>query len=193
MVIMTKGIDLSVGSNISLSGLLAADNHGRRARHGAAGSSPASAWGSGWALVNGFLVTVVGMQPFIATLGMLSVVGGAAVAYSQGFTLYPPQSFDSLGQGTILGIPNPVVVMIGLAIVLTLFLRYTRLGRHIYAVGGNEDAAQLLGIRVNGVKFFTYALAGFSVPSQAFFSCRSWVRPTPPKAPETSSTSSPQR
>ena len=158
MVIMTKGIDLSVGSNISLSGLLAAPSwppgtarprDRRRPRRRDRGG-----------LVNGFLVIVVGMQPFIATLGMLSVVGGAAVAYSQGFTLYPPQSFDSLGQGTILGIPNPVVVMIGLAIVLTLFLRYTRLGRHIYAVGGNEDAARLLGIRVNGVKFFTYALAG---------------------------------
>ncbi|MFZ0058935.1 MAG: ABC transporter permease [Acidimicrobiales bacterium] len=159
MVIMTKGIDLSVGSNMSLSGLLAADI--MAAGHGAAlGIVVGLSVGIGVGLLNGFLVTVVGMQPFIATLGMLSVVGGAAVAYSQGFTLYPPQSFDSLGQGTILGIPNPVVVMIGLAIVLTLFLRYTRLGRHIYAVGGNEDAARLLGIRVNGVKFFTYALAG---------------------------------
>ena len=111
--------------------------------------------------VNGFLVTVVGMQPFIATLGMLSVVGGAMRwPTARGFTLYPPQSFDSSGKGTILGIPNPVVVMIGLAIVLTLFLRYTPLGRHIYAVGGNEDAARLLGIRVKGVKFFTYAMAG---------------------------------
>ena len=159
MVIMTKGIDLSVGANISLSGLLAAavmaDGHGT-----ALALLAGLGVGIGVGLVNGFLVTVVGMQPFIATLGMLSVVGGAAVAYSQGFTLYPPQSFDSLGQGTILGVPNPVVVMIGLAIALTLFLRYTPLGRHIYAVGGNEDACRLLGIRVRRVKMFTYALAG---------------------------------
>jgi ribose transport system permease protein len=111
-------------------------------------------------LVNGFLVVVVGMQPFIATLGMLSVVGGAAVAYSQGFTLYPPQSFDRLGQGTLLTVPDPVVVMVVLAAVLTLFLRYTPLGRHIYAVGGNEEACRLLGIRVKRVKLFTYCLAG---------------------------------
>jgi len=159
MVIMTKGIDLSVGSNMSLSGLLAAEvlAHG----HGTAlGLLTGFAVGTGVGAVNGFLVTVVGMQPFIATLGMLSVVGGYSVAYSQGFTLYPPQGFDKLGQGTILSVPNPVVIMIGLAIVLTLFLRYTPLGRHMYAVGGNEDAARLLGIRVKRVKFFTYCLAG---------------------------------
>ncbi|MGD0743267.1 MAG: ABC transporter permease [Acidimicrobiales bacterium] len=159
MVIMTKGIDLSVGSNMSLSGLLAAAvmAHG----HGTAlGLLAGLGVGIGVGAVNGFLVTVVGMQPFIATLGMLSVVGGYAVAYSQGFTLYPPQSFDKFGQGSVLGIPNPVVVMIGLAVVLTLFLRYTPLGRNIYAVGGNEDAARLLGIKVKRVKFFTYALAG---------------------------------
>jgi len=159
-VIMTKGIDLSMGSNISLSGLLCcavlAGGHGT-----ALGLLAGFGAGIGVGLINGILVTVVGMQPFIATLGMLSVAGGAAVAYSQGFTLYPPQSFDSLGQGTSLGVPNPVVVMLGLMIVLTLFMRYTPLGRHIYAVGGNEDACRLLGIRVRRVKMFTYVLAGF--------------------------------
>ncbi|MGA2803854.1 MAG: ABC transporter permease [Acidimicrobiales bacterium] len=159
MVIMTKGIDLSVGSNISLSGLLTcavlANGHGT-----ALALLAGLGVGLGVGLVNGFLVVVVGMQPFIATLGMLSVVGGAAVAYSQGFTLYPPQSFDRLGQGTFLTIPDPVVVMVILAAVLTLFLRYTPLGRHIYAVGGNEEACRLLGIRVKRVKLFTYCLAG---------------------------------
>jgi ribose transport system permease protein len=160
MVIMTKGIDLSVGSNMSLSGLLTAAvmAHGAGT---AVGLIVGFAVGIGVGAVNGLLVTVVGMQPFIATLGMLSVVGGGAVVYSQGFTLYPPQSFDKIGQGTVLGVPNPVVVLIGLTIVLTLFLRYVPLGRHIYAVGGNEDASRLLGIRVKRVKFFTYVLAGF--------------------------------
>jgi len=82
------------------------------------------------------------------------------VAYSQGFTLYPPQSFDSLGQGTILGVPNPVVVMIGLAIALTALPPVHPAGPSHLRRRRNEDACRLLGIRVRRVKMFTYALAG---------------------------------
>lgn len=159
MIIMTRGIDLSVAANMALTGLFVADF----LSHGMAGV-PAVLLGLGIGLViglaNGLLITVIGLQPFIATLGMMSVVRGAALAHSEGFTLYPPNSFTTYGQGTVGGIPNPVIVMVGLMIVLTIFLRSTRLGRHIYAVGGNESAARLLGIKVNLVKIFVYAIAG---------------------------------
>jgi ribose transport system permease protein len=159
MVIMTRGIDLSVGANMALSGLVTAEALSR-------GLSTYLAvllgLGVGLAVgvVNGFFITVIGIQPFIATLGMLSVVRGAALAYSQGFTKYPPESFTRYGQGKILGVPNPVVVMLGLMAVLTVFLSRTSLGRHIYAVGGNEQAARLLGIKTNRVKVIVYAVAG---------------------------------
>jgi ribose transport system permease protein len=159
MVIMTRGIDLSVGSNMALSALITADvlNHGVGTT---AGFLIGLSVGLGVGLVNGLLVTVIGMQPFIATLGMLSVVRGAALARSQGFTLYPPTSFVHYGQGSVGPVPNPVFVMLGLMAALSLFLSYTPLGRHIYAVGGNEEAARLLGIKTKRVKLFAYATAG---------------------------------
>ena len=159
MVIMTKGIDLSVGANMALTGLITTEALNK-------GVPVAIAFligiGLGLAvgLVNAFFITGVGLQPFIATLGMLSVVRGAALARSQGTTLYPPNSFTIYGQGKIGPIPNQVVVMLVLAAILTVFLNYTRLGRHIYAVGGNETAARLLGIKTNWVKVFVYAAAG---------------------------------
>jgi ribose transport system permease protein len=159
MVIMTRGIDLSVGANMALTGLVTAEALSRGVPTVLAvllGLGVGLAVG----LVNGFFITVIGIQPFIATLGMLSVVRGAALAHSQGFTKYPPESFTHYGQGKILDVPNPVIVMLGLAAVLTVFLSRTSLGRHIYAVGGNEQAARLVGIKTNRVKVIVYGLAG---------------------------------
>jgi ribose transport system permease protein len=159
MVIMTRGIDLSVGSTMGLAGFVVARMLGQ-----GISTVPAILIGLGVGLaagaVNAFLITGIGMQPFIATLGMLSVVRGAATAWSQGFTVYPPTSFTQYGQGKLLSIPNPVIVMLGLAALLTVFLLYTPLGRHIYAVGGNEDASRLLGIKTKRVKAFVYTIAG---------------------------------
>jgi ribose transport system permease protein len=111
-------------------------------------------------LINGILITIIGLQPFIATLGMLSVVRGAALARSGGLTLYPPNSFTIYGQGKIGPIPNSVFIMLILTAVLSVFLARTALGRHVYAVGGNEVASRLLGIKTNRVKLTVYALAG---------------------------------
>jgi ribose transport system permease protein len=159
MVIMTRGIDLSVGANMALTGLVTADFLG----HGT--WAPLAVLigllvGLLVGLINAFLITGIGLQPFIATLGMLSVVRGAALARSQGLTLYPPNSFTSLGQGKLGPVPNQVIIMLVLAAVLSVFLSNTALGRHIYAVGGNENATRLLGIKVNRVKIFVYAAAG---------------------------------
>ncbi|HEX6508577.1 MAG TPA: ABC transporter permease [Chloroflexota bacterium] len=159
MVIMTRGIDLSVGANMALSGLVTADVMSRGVSAGV-GVLTGLGVGLGVGLINGFLITGIGLQPFIATLGMLSVVRGAALARSQGFTLYPPTSFTVYGQGKIGPFPNPVIIMLVLAAILSIFLANTALGRHIYAVGGNENASRLLGIKTNRVKVFVYAAAG---------------------------------
>lgn len=159
MVIMTRGIDLSVGANMALTGLVTADalSHGIPA---AVAILIGLLIGLAVGLVNGFLITVLNLQPFIATLGMMSVVRGAGEARAEGFTLYPPNSFTVYGQGTIAKVPNPVIVMLVLAVALGIFLSNTSLGRHIYAVGGNEGASRLLGIKTNQVKVFVYAAAG---------------------------------
>ncbi len=159
MVIMTRGIDLSVGANMALTGLITTEALNRGVPMAVAiliGLGLGLAVG----LINAFFITGIGLQPFIATLGMLSVVRGAALARSQGTTLYPPQEFTIYGQVKVGPVPNQVVVMLVLAALLTVFLNRTRLGRHIYAVGGNENAARLLGIKTNGVKIFVYAAAG---------------------------------
>jgi ribose transport system permease protein len=159
MVIMTRGIDLSVGSNMALTGLITADAlfHGVPA---ALAIPMGLGVGLLVGLVNGILITGIGLQPFIATLGMLSVVRGITLVRSQGFPIYPPNSFTVYGQGKLGPIPNPVVVMLLLTALLTIFLTNTALGRHIYAVGGNENASRLLGIRTKLVKLFVYAMAG---------------------------------
>lgn len=159
MVIMTRGIDLSVAANMALTGLVTADalSHGVPAL---VAVLIGLLVGLVVGLINGFVITVIGLQPFIATLGMMSVVRGAGETRAQGFTLYPPNSFTIYGQGTIANIPNPAIVMLVLLIVLWIFLNNTALGRHIYAVGGNETASRLLGIKTNQVKVFVYAVAG---------------------------------
>ena len=159
MVIMTRGIDLSVGANMALTALVTVEalNTGMPA---ALAILIGIGVGCLVGLVNAFFITVIGLQPFIATLGMLSVVRGAALARSQGFTIYPPNSFTVYGQGKLGSIPNPVIIMVILTAILTVFLANTALGRHIYAVGGNENAARLLGIKTNWVKVFVYAMAG---------------------------------
>jgi ribose transport system permease protein len=159
MVIMTRGIDLSVGANMALSGYVTAEvlSHGMP---GVPAVTLGLAVGLSIGIANGALITLVGLQPFIATLGMMSVARGVVLVRSQGFPLYPPASFLALGQGKLGPVPIPVVLMLGLTAVLTIFLSSTALGRHVYAVGGNESATRLLGIRVRLVKIIVYGLAG---------------------------------
>lgn len=161
MVIITGGIDLSVGSVMGLSSLVTALMF-------AAGmpSSVAIAAGLGIGLVaglaNGILVTVVGLPPFIATLGTLSIGRGLMYMVTHGVPVTPetPESFSILGQGYIGFVPVPVVIMIVLTIVFSIVMKKTRFGRHVYATGGNEAAARLSGVRNNRVKLMVYMLSG---------------------------------
>jgi ribose transport system permease protein len=161
LVIITGGIDLSVGSVMGLSSLVTAlaFQHG----HGAMAAVAAGlATGAAIGALNGFLVTRVQLPPFIATLGTLSIGRGLMYIITKGVPVTPdvPDSFTFLGQGYLGFIPLPVVVMAVLAVCFSIVMRRTRFGRHVYATGGNETAALLSGVRTARVKFIVYTLSG---------------------------------
>jgi len=161
-VILGAGIDLSVGSALALCGAVAAGL--------AAGGLPpplamiaALALGAALGLVNGLFVASAGIAPFIATLGGLTIFRGVTLVYTDGRPITGlPEAFDRLGNGVALGVPVPVWVMLGFLALTHFLLRFTSLGRAIYAVGGNEEAARLSGLPIRKVKLFTYAYSGLS-------------------------------
>ncbi|MDP5307109.1 ABC transporter permease [Paracoccus spongiarum] len=176
-VIISGGIDLSVGSIVGLCGMVA----GWLILHGID-------LGLGWSIqfntveiclivmavgvaigaVNGFLVTRLNVAPFIATLGTLYVCRGAAMLFSDGRTFpnlggnpdYGSDSFRLIGAGDVLGLPVSIWMLIAVALIAAYIARRTPLGRYIYAVGGNERAAALSGVRVGWIKMFVYMFSG---------------------------------
>jgi ribose transport system permease protein len=117
--------------------------------------------GAGVGLVNGIVITRFRVFPFIATLAMMSVVSGLALSLSGGVAVTGvPGAFGDLAYQRVLEVPVPVVAAASVLLIAFLILRYTRLGRRIYAVGGNEEAARLSGIPVGGIKIAAYVLSG---------------------------------
>jgi ribose transport system permease protein len=155
--ILTGGIDLSVGSVVGLSGVLCAD----ALMHGwslAAAAALGISVGAAVGFVNGVVVTTVRVPPFIVTLAMMLVVRGIAFKYTDARTISGlPPSFASLSQGLSMSIVMAAVF--GLS---WLVLMRTPFGRHVYAAGGNRDAAWLSGIRVNRVLLNVYVMCGVS-------------------------------
>jgi ribose transport system permease protein len=160
MVIITGGIDLSVGSAMGLAALATALCFDAGYSTGAA---VASGIGVGviFGLTNGLLVTAIGLPPFIATLGTLSIGRGLMYMITRGVPVTPdtPETFWSLGQGYLGFVPVPVVIMLVLMVVFALVMRRTRFGRHVYATGGNEQAARLSGVKTARVKLIVYVLS----------------------------------
>lgn len=167
LVILTGGIDLSVGSLLALSAVLGALF--MRAMGGPEASS-AVVW-AGFFLatlacglvggVGGFLVAQFRVAPFITTLAVMMMARGFAFLLTGGFSVYElPEAMTWLGRGTILGIPNTVLLLVILYVGAHLFMSHTRYGRYIYAVGGNEEAARLSGVPVKAVLVFVYLVAG---------------------------------
>lgn len=161
--ILTAGIDLSVGSVMALSGALAA---GLAARQGL---SPALSIGlallAGLAIgaVNGVLIVRGGIPPFVATLATLSVARGLTLVYTQGKPIAGlPQSFVWLGNGRVLDIPVPVILLAAIAVIAWLVLRHTRFGLHVYATGGNEETTRLAGVSPSRIKLAVYMISGLT-------------------------------
>ncbi len=169
MVIITGGIDLSVGSLIALSSVVAAvlirDAAGGRGAT-AVGMILCCLAGIGLCAVvglfDGAMVTFFDVPPFIATLAMLLVASGLAYIIAQGQSIQDvPDSFVWLGRGrNLLGIPNAVVMTAGLYAAAHVLMTQTKWGRYIYAVGGNAEAARLSGVPVQRVKLLVYAASG---------------------------------
>jgi ribose transport system permease protein len=167
-VILTGGIDLSVGSILAGSAMVAI-----LASHipdwGLLGIPAALAIGLAFGLANGILISAMRLPPFIVTLGSLTAVRGVARLMGQDTTVFNPDlPFAFIGNGTLLPIPSigfpgiPWLVIIALAVVVIswIVLRRTVLGNRIYAVGGNPDAARLAGIKVWQILLFVYATSG---------------------------------
>ena len=159
-VIITGGIDLSVGSVLAFAGVvmgsvLHADVPLPLAL--------ATALGTGLfcGLLNGLLITVGRLPPFIATLGMMSVARGTALMFTEGRPISGfSGSFRSLATGEVLRVPAPVVIMVAVYLVAHFVLTRTKLGRYTYAIGGNEEAALLSGVNVRFYKAAVYGISG---------------------------------
>ncbi|MFJ8261890.1 ribose ABC transporter permease [Rummeliibacillus sp. NPDC094406] len=161
-VILTGGIDLSVGSTLALTGAISAGML-------ASGMDPILAMLIGLALgavlgaVNGVIIAKGKVAPFIATLATMTIYRGITLVYTDGKPvsgLGDSMAFQMFGKGYFLGIPVPVITMIVAFFVLYFILRKTTFGRRVYAIGGNEEASRLSGINVDRVTIAVYSLTG---------------------------------
>lgn len=164
--IITGGIDLSIGSVVALTGTVAV----------MVAIAGVPIWlsmivglgvGGLCGLLNGLMVTRLKLPPFIATLGMMMVARGVALTITNAAAYPAPAGFGDLGNSTILGtgaqfpgIPVPVIIMIVVALFFHFILSRTRTGRYTYAVGSNEEAARLSGIKISQVKIIAYIICG---------------------------------
>lgn len=161
-VILTGGIDLSVGSILALTGAVTAGFL-------ASGMDPMLAMFLGLILgailgaINGIIISKGNVAPFIATLATMTIYRGLTLVYTEGRPisgLGDSLSFQLIGKGYFFGIPVPVITMAMAFGVLYFVLKKTTFGRRVYAVGGNEEASRLSGIKVDRIKVYVYALTG---------------------------------
>lgn len=171
IVVLSGGIDLSVGSVLALSGAVAAgllkNGITIRSMDLFIELTPSGAILAGIAVgaligaCNGLAVMRFKLPPFVATLGMLSVARGLTMLWTGGFPITRlGESFGYIGSGHLMGIPTPVWISSAVAMVFVVLLARTRFGRHLYAVGGNERAAMLSGLNVSGIKVWAYVIGG---------------------------------
>ncbi|WP_237049443.1 ABC transporter permease subunit [Lentibacillus amyloliquefaciens] len=161
-VILTAGIDLSVGSLLALGSALTAGLL-------TSGMDPILAVllglliGFGLGAINGLIITKGKVAPFIATLATMTIYRGATLVYTDGMPitgLSDSFAFEMIGGGYVFGIPFPVILMLAVFLILFFVLKKTVFGRQVYAVGGNEEVSVLSGIKADRVKIWVYSLTG---------------------------------
>jgi ribose transport system permease protein len=162
LVILLGGIDLSVGSILALSSVLTA----LMLSHGidpVVATSVGVLAGAGMGMINGVIISKGKVAPFIATLGTMTILRGLSLVFSEGrpITGLDSDFFAMLGGGYVAGfIPVPVIMMLVMFAVFWFVLKRTVFGRHVYAVGGNEEAEGLSGINTDRIKIWVYTLSG---------------------------------
>jgi inositol transport system permease protein len=171
VVIISTGIDLSVGSILAVSAVVTAslvqEPDAAVVKYPGLDIPVLIAVGvglmvgAGLGMVNGLLIAGFRIAPFIATLGMMTSARGLALIYSDGRPISKlDPAFNWIGQGDILGVPVPIVLLLAVAIVAQVMLSSTRFGRYVYAIGGNEQAARVSGINLGLVKVGIYTFSG---------------------------------
>ncbi|MDD3338571.1 MAG: ABC transporter permease, partial [Lachnospiraceae bacterium] len=161
-IILLGGIDLSVGSTVAFSGLIMGLLMKSLGMPVAVALLIGLVCASAIGFFNGFLITFFKLPPFIATLGTMSIVRGAAYTITGGQPIYTfPQGFAMI-TGRVAGIPIfTILIMVVLFVIAAYVLKYTKYGRYIYAIGGNENCAKLSGVNVGKVKCIAYVISGF--------------------------------
>ena len=169
LVILTGGIDLSIGGIVTVSAMLTS---------GLIDGDPARVWpvvalvlfvGAAIGALNGLITVVLRVHPLIVTIGMASVLQGAALLYSLSPPGSVPYEFEEFAYGRVAGIPISGAVMVAMFLIVGLFLRYTRLGRQIFAVGGDPFSARLIGISHSKVIILAFALSGLFAALTAIY------------------------
>lgn len=163
IVIITGGIDISVGSIFALAGVVSCMSITKLGIPVFISVLLGLAVGILMGYFSGFCITVLGLPPMIATLGMQSIARGIAYTITGGYPIGSlPDSFKFIGLGNIANIPVPIILMILLAVIAHLFLHKTVIGRWVFAIGGNEEGARISGVKVNKIKRMVYAISGFT-------------------------------
>lgn len=171
LVVLTSGIDLSVGSVLALSGAITAgllkngiEWQGQNLYVGftVLGAILAGLLAGGLiGCFNGWTITRFKVPPFVATLAMLTMARGLTLLWTKGFPISVlGPGFDFIGTGWLLGIPVPVWISLVVILAALVLTKKMSIGRYIYAIGGNENAARLSGININKIKIIVYGLAG---------------------------------
>ena len=161
VVLLTGGVDLSLGSLVALTGVVAACFAHPGEHVLIVPIFMGMLTGMLCGAVNGMVISRGGIAPFIVTLGMMTVARGLALVISGGKPVSNlSRSFTTIGSGSLGPIPIPILLLGAVAVLTHVVLKHTRLGRYVYAVGGNENAALAAGINIKNVKTFAYTLCG---------------------------------
>lgn len=159
-VILTGGIDLSVGSTVALSGVISV-MLSQQGVHAIPAMSVGVMAGILAGFINGYLTAKAKLPAFIVTLGSFTYIRGIAYVLSAGYPIVLTDPlFKFFGSGTVLAIPTPVFIMALVYVIAFFILKYTMFGRHVYAIGGNEEAASLTGIKVEATLIKVYIISG---------------------------------
>lgn len=162
-VILTGGIDLSVGPVMALTGTVMAGMMINQGLPPVVAVLIGVILGALIGLISGSLTAYARIPGIISTLAMMEIARGSALLYTGGYPLSGlPSSFSFIGQGYVLGIPMPAIIMIIVFIIAYIILNHLPYGRYIYAIGGNQEAVRLSGIKVKRIKASVYVISGIT-------------------------------